>query len=207
MERKHTVVYFLTAIALLAFGIILFMIPSGNILAADGDGNFIYPTLRIPLIAYGACILGFLGIITILREFIEPSLWFSVGTLFAVAALLCYWIGITSVLGLLFSLAFGGWFLLAGIRSLIASWYDYEPWMNIVVAICRVAASAALFSYIAVWLQIPTAQSSKWDLYTFEQILTEPATQSVCFLAGALSIAAAVGVVVEAVLWIKTLED
>ena len=141
MQRKHTVVYFLTAIALFAFGAILFMIPGEMILQADEvTGDFIYSTLRIPLIAYGACILGFLGIITLLREFIEPSLWFSVGALFAGAALIWYWIGITSVLGLVFSVVFGGWFLIASIRSLIASWYDYEPWMNVTVAICRLAS-------------------------------------------------------------------
>lgn len=207
MERKHTTVFFLTAITLLAFGIILFMIPGGSILTADGDGNFIYSTLRIPLIAYGTCLLGFLGIITVLREIIEPSLWFSVGALLLIAGLVGYLIGITALIGVIASFVFGGWFLLAGIRSLIASWYDYEPWLNITVTLCRVAAGAALFSYIPVWLQIPTAPSSKWDLYTFEQIMAEPATQQVCLIAGALSIAAAIGVAVEAFLWIKTLDD
>lgn len=207
MERKHTAVFFLTAIALLAFGIILFMIPGGSILTADDNGDFIYDTLRIPLIAYGACILGFLGIITLLRDIIEPSLWFSVGALLFIAGLIGYFLNMMMFIGLLVSLAFGGWFLLAGIRSLIASWYDYEPWLNILVAVCRVAASVAIFSYAIVWLAIPTTMSSPYDPYTFEQIMADPATQEVCIIAGALSIAAAIGVAIEAILWIKTLDE
>ena len=208
MERKHTVVYFLTAIALVAFGIILFMIPSGSILYADdGEGVFIYETIKTPLIAYAACLLGFLAIITVLQEIIEASLWFSAGTLIVVACLIGYWFGINTLIGVVASLVFGGWFLVAGIRSLIASWYDYEPWLNIVAAICRGTACAALFSYIPVWLQIPASYPSKWDLFTFSQIMADPNTANVCLIAGALSIAAAIGMAVEAILWIKTLDE
>ena len=207
MERKHTAVYFLTAIALIAFAVVIFGISNGTVLTAYDDGDFNYSTLLTPLLAYGACLLGFLGIITLLCETIEPSLWFSVGCLFVVAALISYLLGLTMLLGILFSLAFGGWFLLAGIRSLVASWYDYEPWLNLTVAVCRVAAGAALLSYILLWSAIPTTPTSKYDLQSFAEIMADPGLHSVCTLSAVLSIVAAVAIAVEAVLWIKTLDD
>lgn len=207
MEKKHTVVYFLTSAALIAFAVILFGIPSGNILTAYEDGTFNYSTLLKPLLAYGACILGFLGIITLLQEMIEASLWFSAGALLLIIGLVSYFLNMMALVGFLVSLVFGGWFLIAGIRSLISSWYDYEPWLNIAVTLCRVAAAAAILSYIFVWLTIPTTVSSSYDLLTFEQMMADPAVHSACTLSGILSIVAAIGVAIEGVLWLVTLED
>lgn len=201
MERKHTTFFFLTAIPLVWFGIVLLMLANGGILQPSAERpEFLDFHASVPmyLIPYG---LICLGLFTIIMRFVDDPepLYLLAGYGLIIGGLpLSYLIGFPGLLACLFAvygaICFGG----MTVSSLIHAWDDYNVGTALLITLLHAVVTAALVLFVVVWANIPST-------YASAPAISE-ALVPVYQTAGYLSIAAGVALAGEGVIWYCTLD-
>lgn len=196
MEKRYTIVHFLAAAALIAFAVVLFCVAGGSISMArlqNPDGSFDYGPIFALLIPFCLCIISFAGLITILQEG-EFTAWLSSAGVIIVIGFVGLLFNMAPFAGVVLAGLYAIWWSIAGIRTVIATWGDDGYWASAIMAIGRLLLAAALVSFVFAWITIPTEIGAVNEM-------TSTAVTS-CIVSGALSIAAAVGLVAETLVWI-----
>ncbi|MBQ9103627.1 MAG: hypothetical protein IJY57_00890 [Clostridia bacterium] len=187
MTKAKTLVHFLTAIALIIFGVVLFKIKSGDISMVktqNADGSFDYSGLIKLVLTFSLCVLGFAGLITVLNDG-EWGAWLgSAGVIVGVGA-----VGVLFDIAIITGTAIAGlyfvWWIIASVRCLRATWGGYTE--DKIMAVCRFILALAMGTFVLVFMTLPdTAEVS--GVYT---------------LAGIASIVGAVAVAIEGIVWRK----
>ena len=196
MEKKGTIVHFLCIATLISFAVILFMIANGSISMdrlQNEDGSFDFGGLLPLMIGFNLCVMGFGGLITVLRqgEFFDWVKSCGVILLFAVVG---FMFDITTVTELVITGVYAIWWLIAGVRGIIENWGEKGFVLGRIMAICRITIAIALIAYAPVWIFVP---SSHLPVDNINIVI------GICNWAGALSLLAAVGLGVESFIWLK----
>ena len=196
MERRHTIVHFLAAAALIAFAVVLFCVAGGSISMArpqNPDGSFDYSPLFALMIPFALCIISFAGLITVLQEG-EFTAWLSSTGVIILLAFIGFIFDAVPAFAIILGGLYAVWWTVAGVRSLISSWGYDGFWASAIMALARLLLAAALVSFVFVWTSTPTDIGAP-NVMTADAIST-------CIWSGVISIAAAIGMIAEAVLWI-----
>ena len=195
MEKKHTIVHFLAAAALVAFAVALFNIASGVATTdrfPNPDGSYDYGPVLAIFIPFDLCIIAFAGLITVLHGG-EFGAWLgSVGAI-VVISLIAYFLNMMSIAAVLIGGVYSIWWGISAVRNLAEHW-DSFYWENKLLAVCRVLIAIALVLSVCVWFVLPVE---------FDVVQDMSQAMPICGWAGGFAIAAAVALAIEGLLWIK----
>jgi len=194
MEKKKTIVLIICAVLMAIFAVGLIKIANGTATTdrlRKENGGYDYGNVLRLFIPYILMHFMLSGIIVILLE--ESFLvWLSsVGAMFVInlVGFIFNFMHITSIIiGGLYAI----FWTVSAIRNLSALWDEY--WEAKLITLCRILLAAALILFVIVWVQLPVDMGVVQDMSS---------VKSICGWAGGVGIASAVGLVIEAFLWIR----
>ena len=195
MEKRKTIVHFLTAIAFVIFALQLFKIANGEATTdrfLQSDGSYDYTPILNLYAPFLLCIVGLAGLIVTLQDG-EFMAW--LGSLGAIALIAFggYLFNGMDIAGILIGGVYTIWWGIVAIRSLAYHW-DSFYWENKVLVVTRILTAVALGLFVVMWSNLPTA---------FDIVQDMTKVMPICAWAGGLAIASAVGLAVEGILWIR----
>ena len=195
MDRKKTIVHFLTAIAFVIFAIQMFQIASGTATTdrfPNPDGSYDYSSVLALYAPFLLCIVALAGLIVALQDG-EWGAWLGSLGAIAIIALGGYFLDMMNVAAVLIGGVYTIWWAIVAFKTLAYHW-DSFYWENKVLAVVRLLIAVALASFVLVWLTLPLE---------FDIVQDMSQTIPFCACGGALAIAAAVGLAIEGILWIR----
>lgn len=195
MEKKHTLVHFLTAAALVYFAVALLNIANGTATTdrfPNPDGSYDYSSVLALYIPFNLCIIGLAGLITVLQEG-EFGAWLGAVGVIVLISLVGVFLNLMQGAAFLVGGIYAVWWSISAIRNLAAHW-DSFYWENKLLALCRILIAAALVLFVIAWMALPME---------FDVVQDMSQAMPICGWAGGLAIAAAVALVVEGFLWIR----
>lgn len=195
MEKKKTIVHFLTAAAFVVFALALFKISSGEANTdrfPNPDGSYDYSSVLKLYIPFNICIVMLAAMITALQDG-EFGAWLGALGAIAVIAVVGCFLDLMGIAAVLVGGVYVIWWGIVAVKTLAAHW-DSFYWENKVLAIVRTLLAASLVLFVIVWMSLPLE---------FDVVQDMSQVMPICGWAGGLAIATAVGLVVEGALWIK----
>ena len=196
MEKKHTLVHFLTAVALVVFAINMFKIASGEttvVWIKQADGSYSQDGLLSLIIPFTLVILGLAGMIVILNEgeFLEwlPSAGIIVGIMFFTTLFGFSLLGVVIVGGL-----YCVWWGIATFKTLRVAFCEDDYWENKLMSALRIPTVAFLALFLIAYGSFPAGAIREFDITPYV---------SICNWSAIIAIVAAVCLVVEAIMWIR----
>ena len=198
MEKKHTLIYFIGAIAFIVFGILLFKVANETMLlekTLQEDGSYEQNELLLMVAVFSVCILCLAGLIVVLNEG-EFSAWLSSAAVIVGVNFVGFFIGISSIASTAIAGLYGIWWLIAALRSVISTWGENEYWESTVMAIGRVVVALTLISFVLIWMSsFMTPADEAW------------ATNAMIYkISGIMSIVSGAALAFEGFLWYKYLD-
>ena len=199
MEKKHTIVHFLTAIALVILAINLFKVASGEtsvVWVKQPDGAYTQDGLLSLVIPFTIIILCLAGLIVILNEgeFLEwlPAAGVIVGIMFFTTLFGFSLLGVVVVGGLYFI-----WWAIATFKSLKYAFFEDDYWESKLMSACRIPIVVFLALFVIAYGSFPAGAIREFDITPYV---------SICNWAAIVALIAAVCTVVEAIMWIRYCE-
>lgn len=198
MTKGKTVVHFLAAGCFVFLAIMLFRLANGKIdlapVVLEGGAQRYkgFAALAWPLTMTILCLAG---LITTLNDGLFSE-WAPAAGVILLLQVGGYWFGMSRGMMILVTGIYFIWWAIAGIKSLIASWYDLYIWQNLILAIARILIAATLFLVAVTLMNLPMVHD------TNGYVLTETALDCAKW-AGIASIAAGGFVFFEGVLWAR----
>ena len=194
MEKKKTIVLIICAVLMAIFAVGLIKIANGTATTdrlRKENGGYDYGNVLRLFIPYILMHFMLSGIIVILLE--ESFLvWLSsVGAMFVInlVGFIFNFMHITSIIiGGLYAI----FWTVSAIRNLSALWDEYLEAK--LITLCRILLAAALILFVIVWVRLPVDMGVVQDMSS---------VKALCGWAGGVGIASAVGLVIEAFLWIR----
>jgi hypothetical protein len=166
MTRGKTVVHFLTAGCFIFLAIMLFRLANGKIdlapyIRPEGGQRYKgFAALAWPL---ALTILCLAGMITTLNDGLFSE-WAPAAGVILLLMLGGYWFGMARGVMMLVAGIYFIWWAIAGIKSLIASWYDLEIWQNMILAIARILIAATLLLVVITLFYLPMVHADSYVL-------------------------------------------
>lgn len=194
MEKKKTIVLIICAVLMAIFAVGLIKIANGTATTdrlRKENGGYDYGNVLRLFIPFILMIMTLSGIIVILQDDGFLPWISSVGAIFVVnlVGFIFNFMHVTAIItGGLYAI----FWTVSAIRNLSALWYDY--WETKLFAICRILLAAALIMFVIVWVRLPVDMGVVQDMSS---------VKALCGWAGGVGIASAVGLVIEAFLWIR----
>lgn len=202
MERKHTAFFFLTAIPLVWFGVVLLMLANGGILQSLAERpDFLDYKACVPtyLLPFGLICLGLYTIITRFLDDPEPLYILAGYGLIVVGFPLTYFIGFPGALACLFAACGALAYIGITLTSLVRAWDEYNVGLALLSTLLRAVVAAALVLSVFVWATVPSTYASAPEI--------SEAFMPIYQVAGYLSIAAGLALAGDGIIWCYTLDD
>ena len=166
MTKSKTIVHFLTAGCFIFLAITLFRLGRGDISLEPyikPDGAMRYKGFAALAWPVTMTILCLAGLITTLNDGLFMD-WAKAAGVILLISVVRYWFGASRTAMILSTGLYFIWWAIAGIKSLIASWYDLEIWQNTILAFARIAIAATLFCTVTTLINLPTVISNDYTL-------------------------------------------